>query len=115
MSVDCCQMAGCLTRCKQSASYRHIAKAQKLCHAASAVAGHLYLNWLTLGSGVVFLKVRTEGNMMACAGYLCQYWPTVGIWVMKKIGPLRAAQLKGGGSGYDFVSMVLGRNRVKAD
>ncbi|CAK0786872.1 hypothetical protein CVIRNUC_010086 [Coccomyxa viridis] len=48
-------------------------------------------------------------------GYLCQYWPTVGIWVMKKIGPLRAAQLKGGGSGYDFVSMVLGRNRVKAD
>ena len=52
---------------------------------------------------------------MACAGYLCQYWPTVGIWVMNKIGPLRAAQLKGGGSGYDFVSMVLGRNRVKAD
>ncbi|CAL5222280.1 g4619 [Coccomyxa viridis] len=48
-------------------------------------------------------------------GYLCQYWPTFGIWVMKKIGPLRAAQLKSGGSGYDFVSMVFGRARVKRD
>ena len=51
----------------------------------------------------------------ACAGYLCQYWPTFGIWVMKKIGPLRAAQLKSGGSGYDFVSMVFGRAREKRD
>lgn len=34
---------------------------------------------------------------------------------MKKIGPLRAAQLKSGGSGYDFVSMVFGRARVKRD
>ena len=51
----------------------------------------------------------------ACAGYLCQYWPTFGIWVMKKIGPLRAAQLKSGGSGYDFVSMVFGKARTKRD
>ena len=28
---------------------------------------------------------------------------------------LRAAQLKSGGSGYDFVSMVFGRARVKKD
>ena len=54
-------------------------------------------------------------DICTCAGYLCQYWPTFGIWVMKKIGPLRAAQLKSGGSGYDFVSMVFGRARVKRD
>ena len=34
---------------------------------------------------------------------------------MKKIGPLRAAQLKSGGSGYDFVSMVFGKGRLKSD
>ncbi|CAL8465292.1 g4827 [Coccomyxa elongata] len=48
-------------------------------------------------------------------GYLCQYWPTLGIWIMKKIGPLRAAQLKSGGSGYDLKSMLFGTGRVKAD
>ncbi|EIE23214.1 NAD(P)-binding protein [Coccomyxa subellipsoidea C-169] len=48
-------------------------------------------------------------------GYLCQYWPTLGIWIMKKIGPLRAAQLKSGGSGYDIKSMLFGTGRVKSD
>lgn len=72
-----------------------------------------------LGAVMVFLDTKVKDGALrasdAFAGYLCQYWPTFGIWVMKKIGPLRAAQLKSGGSGYDFVSMVLGRNRVKAD
>ena len=72
-----------------------------------------------LGEVMVFLTDKGKDGTLrasyAFAGYLCQYWPSFGIWVMKKIGPLRAAQLKSGGSGYDFVSMVLGRNRMKAD
>lgn len=49
------------------------------------------------------------------AGYLCQYWPSLGIWIMKKIGPMRAAQLKSGGSGYNIKSMLFGRGAIKAD
>ncbi len=66
----------------------------------------------------VSLLVQREhcwGFWCAAAGYLCQYWPTLGIWIMKKIGPLRAAQLKSGGSGYDIKSMLFGTGRVKSD
>lgn len=52
---------------------------------------------------------------MPCAAYMCQYWPGLGLWVMKKVGPLRAAQLKSGGSGYDLKAMLFGSGRVKAD
>ena len=41
------------------------------------------------------------------AGYLMQYFPSLGIAVMKKIGPGRAAQMKGGSSGYDVKSMLF--------
>lgn len=40
-------------------------------------------------------------------GYLMQYFPSLGIAVMKKIGPGRAAQMKGGSSGYDVRSMLF--------
>ncbi|KAL0036520.1 hypothetical protein WJX77_011154 [Trebouxia sp. C0004] len=40
-------------------------------------------------------------------GYLMQYFPSLGIAVMKKIGPGRAAQMKGGSSGYDVKSMLF--------
>jgi hypothetical protein len=36
-----------------------------------------------------------------------QYFPSLGIAVMKKIGPGRAAQMKGGSSGYDVKSMLF--------
>ena len=49
------------------------------------------------------------------AAYLCQSWPALGLWIMKKVGPLRAAQLKSGGSGYDMKAMFFGSGRVKAD
>ncbi|KAL0052302.1 hypothetical protein WJX82_011685 [Trebouxia sp. C0006] len=40
-------------------------------------------------------------------GYLMQYFPSLGIAVMKLIGPGRAAQMKGGSSGYDVKSMLF--------
>lgn len=40
-------------------------------------------------------------------GYLMQYFPSLGMAVMKKIGPGRAAQMKGGSSGYDVRSMLF--------
>jgi hypothetical protein len=42
------------------------------------------------------------------AGYLMQYCPALGLAVLKRVGPLRAAQLKGGGSGYDLRAMLFG-------
>jgi len=44
---------------------------------------------------------------LCAAGYLMQYFPSLGIAVMKKIGPGRAAQMKGGSSGYDVKSMLF--------
>ena len=64
MPADCCQMVGCPKRRKQSVSYRHLAKARKLCHAASASAGHLCLIWLTLGTGDVFLKTWVKDGAL---------------------------------------------------
>ncbi|KAL0020618.1 hypothetical protein WJX79_000684 [Trebouxia sp. C0005] len=40
-------------------------------------------------------------------GYLMQYFPSLGLAVMKKIGPGRAAQMKGGSTGYDVKSMLF--------
>jgi len=37
-----------------------------------------------------------------CAAYLVQYWPTLGYWILNKIGPARAQGYKTGGSGYDI-------------
>ena len=37
-----------------------------------------------------------------------QYAPSLGLAVMKKIGPGRAAQIKGGSGGYDVKSMFFG-------
>lgn len=44
--------------------------------------------------------------MPCAAGYLMQYAPSLGMLVMKKIGPGRAAQMKGGG-GYDVKTMLF--------
>jgi hypothetical protein len=60
-----------------------------------------------------------DNNLMrvfcACgAAYLMQYLPTLGLSVMKVVGPGRAASLKEGGSGYDMKAMFLGGQR-KAD
>ena len=51
------------------------------------------------------------------AGYLTQYSPALALWIMKRMGPLRAAQLKGGGSGYDLKAMLFGgaAKAVKAE
>ena len=45
---------------------------------------------------------------------MLQYWPVLGLAVMKRIGPGRAAQLKGGASGYDWRQMLFGQARTKA-
>lgn len=50
-----------------------------------------------------------------CAGYLVQYTPSLGMLVMKLIGPGRAAQLKGGRSGYDVKSMLFGKSNDKGE
>ncbi|KAK9827336.1 hypothetical protein WJX81_006706 [Elliptochloris bilobata] len=47
-------------------------------------------------------------NPVLLIGYLVQYWPALGLWILKKVGPMRAAQLKGGGSGYDLKAMLFG-------
>lgn len=47
------------------------------------------------------------------AGYLMQYTPSLGMLVMKMIGPGRAAQMKGGSSGYDVKSMLFGKSNGK--
>ena len=39
-----------------------------------------------------------------------QYAPSLGMLVMKKIGPGRAAQMKGGG-GYDVKAMLFSSSR----
>lgn len=70
---------------------------------------------------VLFCDARwtsLKGGLFAfCLGaaYLSQYCPALCIWIMKKVGPLRAAQLKSGGSGYDIKAMFFGSGRVKAD
>lgn len=48
-------------------------------------------------------------------GYLMQYSPSLGMLVMKLVGPGRAAQLKGGRSGYDVKSMLFGRSNGKGE
>ena len=42
-----------------------------------------------------------------------QYLPSLGMLVMKLVGPGRAAQLKGGSSGYDVRSMLFGNKDRK--
>ena len=44
-----------------------------------------------------------------------QYTPSLGMLVMKLIGPGRAALLKGGSSGYDVKSMLFGKNNGKSE
>lgn len=46
------------------------------------------------------------------AAYLMQYVPSLGMLVMKKIGPGRAAQMKGGG-GYDVKAMLFNKQPKK--
>lgn len=46
-------------------------------------------------------------------GYLMQYTPSLGMLVMKMIGPGRAAQMKGGSGGYDVKSMLFGKSNGK--
>ena len=46
------------------------------------------------------------------AAYLMQYVPPLGMLVMKKIGPGRAAQMKGGG-GYDVKAMLFNKQPKK--
>ena len=47
-------------------------------------------------------------------GYLVQFWPALGLWIMKRVGPVRAAQLKAGGSGYDMKMLFGGAKAAKA-
>lgn len=42
----------------------------------------------------------------AIAGYINQYFPKLGLEIMKQIGPGRAAQLEKGGSGYNVGAMI---------
>ena len=42
-----------------------------------------------------------------------QYTPSLGTTVMKLVGPGRAAQMKGGSSGYDVKSMLFGNSKHK--
>ena len=44
-----------------------------------------------------------------------QYTPSLGMLVMKLIGPGRAAQMKGGSSGYDVKSMLFGKSNGKSE
>ena len=44
-----------------------------------------------------------------------QYIPSEGMLVVKLIGPGRAAQLKGGRSGYDVKSMLFGKSNGKGE
>lgn len=46
--------------------------------------------------------------LLVYTGYLMQYAPSLGMAVMKKIGPGRAAQMKGGG-GYDVKAMLFNK------
>lgn len=39
-------------------------------------------------------------------GYINQYFPKLGLEIMKQIGPGRAAQLEKGGSGYNVGAMI---------
>lgn len=39
-------------------------------------------------------------------GYLCQYMPSIGRFVLKKVGAARAAALREGRSGYDVVGLM---------
>lgn len=48
------------------------------------------------------------------AGYLMQYLPTLGLAVMKLVGPSRAAAIKSGESGYSMQSL-LRSSRSKAE
>ena len=51
--------------------------------------------------------------MVCSAGYLMQYFPSLGMAVMKRVGPGRAAQMKGGSSGYDVKSMLFSKKQGK--
>lgn len=44
-----------------------------------------------------------------------QYFPPLGMAVMKMIGPGRAAQMKGGSGGYDVKSMLFGKPTSKRE
>lgn len=44
-----------------------------------------------------------------------QYSPSLGMLVMKLIGPGRAAQMKGGSGGYNVKSMLFGKNNGKSE
>ena len=75
--------------------------------------------WTPLCGAVMFYEWLNPAHKLTLstvgAAYLCHAWPALGTWIMKKVGPLRAAQLKSGGSGYDLKAMFFGGGRVKAD
>ena len=62
--------------------------------------GHLWL---------IIRHQRVRVQNVLGAAYLMQYLPTLGLAVMKLIGPGRAASLKGGSGGYDIKSMLFSK------